>query len=154
MHQIILDKGEYNFSYQLPQILYSSIISIFILRLILHILVLTDKDVLEVKLQPTKILAVNMKKKRLKCMLIKFIIFFILNFILLGVFWYYLTCLNSIYSSTQIYFIENTFISFGFSLFYPFIINIFPTIIRMCSLHSSNKNLEYWYKISQIIQLI
>ena len=38
MHQIILDKGEYNFSYQLPQILYSSIISIFILRLVLHII--------------------------------------------------------------------------------------------------------------------
>ena len=59
-----------------------------------------------------------------------------------------------IYKNTQIYLIENIFISFGFSLFYPFIINIFPTMIRMCSIHSSNKNQAYCYKISQIIQLI
>ena len=61
---------------------------------------------------------------------------------------------QSIYENMQIYLIENTFISFGFSLFYPFIINIFPTMIRMCSIHSSNKNQAYCYKISQIIQLI
>ena len=153
MHQIIEDKGKYNFIYQLPKIIYSTIISNFILRLILHLLVLTDKDILMVKLQPTKGMANDMKKKRLKCMIIKFTIFFVLNFILLGLFWYYLTCLNAIYSNTQVYFIENTFISFGFSLIYPFIINIFPTMIRMCSIHSSN-NKKFFYKVSQVLQLI
>ena len=87
-------------------------------------------------------------------MKIKFTFFFILIFILLGLFWYYLTCFNAIYKNTQIYLIENTFISFGFSLFYPFIINIIPTVIRMNSLHSSSKNYSYCYKTSQIIQLI
>ena len=95
-----------------------------------------------------------MKKTKLKCMKIKFAIFFILNFILLVLFWYYLTCFNAIYQNTQVYLIENTFISFAFSLFYPFIINIFPTIFRMSSIHSSNKNKRYSYKLSQIIQLI
>ena len=87
-------------------------------------------------------------------MKIKFGIFFILNFILLVLFWYYLTCFNAIYKNTQIYLIENTFISFGFSLFYPFIINILPTIIRMYSLHSLKKNQNYLYKVSQILQLL
>ena len=87
-------------------------------------------------------------------MKIKFAIFFILNFILLGLFWYYLTSFNAIYENTQVYLIENTFISFGFSLFYPFIINIFPLIIRICSIRSSSKNQEYCYKLSQILQLI
>ena len=123
------------------------------MRLMLHFLVLTDKDILEVKKQQTRDMANNMKKKKLKCMKIKFAIFFILNFILLGLFWYYLTCFNAIYENTQIYLIENTLISFGFSLFYPFIINIFP-MIRMGSIHSTKKNQEYVYKISQIIQLI
>ena len=154
MHQIYEDKGKYNFEYQLPKILYSALFSSLILRIILQTLVLTDKDILQVKLQQTKEMAIKMKKEKLKCMKIKFSIFFILNFILLGLFWYYLTAFNAIYKNTQIYLIENTFISFGFSLFYPFIINIFPMIIRMCSLHSSNKDQKYFYKVSQIIQLI
>ena len=87
-------------------------------------------------------------------MKIKFFLFFILNFILLGLFWYYLTCFNAIYKNTQIYLIENTFISFGFSLVYPFIINILPTIIRMCSINSTDKNQEYFYKFSNIIQIL
>jgi len=95
-----------------------------------------------------------MKKKKLKCIIIKYTIFFILNFILLALFWYYLTCFNAIYKNTQIYLIENTFISFGLSLFYPFIINIFPSMIRICSIKSNNKNQNYGYKLSQIIQLI
>ena len=154
MHQIYEDEGKFNFEYQISKILYSALASTFVLRIMLQFLVLSDKDVLEVKKQQTKPLAINLKKKKLKCMKIKFAIFFILNFILLGLFWYYLTCFNAIYRNTQVYLIKNTFISFAFSLFYPFIINIFPTMIRMCSLHSSNKDQEYFYKFSQIIQLI
>jgi len=120
----------------------------------LQILILTDKDILEVKLQLDKSKAINMKKKKLKCMKIKFAIFFVLNFILLGLFWYYLTCFNAIYENTQIYLIENTCISFGLSLLYPFIINIIPMSIRMFALHSSKKDKRYLYKASQIIQLI
>ena len=99
-------------------------------------------------------MAISVKKKKLKCMKIKFAIFFILNFLLLVLFWYYLTCFNAIYENTQIYLIENTFISFAISLFYPFIINILPMIIRRYSIKSSNKKLKYLYKVSQILQLI
>jgi len=120
----------------------------------LHFLILTDKDILEVKLQSKKDLAYNMKKQKLKYMKIKFALFFVLNFILLVLFWYYLTCFNAVYQNTQIYLIENTFISFGLSLFYPFIINIIPTIIRNYSIHSKNKNKRCFYKVSQYIQVI
>ena len=119
----------------------------------LQFLVLTDKDVLDVKKETIKEKAIKMKKKKLKCIKIKYAILFILNFILLGLFWYYLTCFSAIYKNTQIYLIENTLISFGFSLFYPFIINIFPTFIRMCSIHSSDKNHNYCYKFSQVLQV-
>ena len=154
LHQIYEDEGKFNMAYQTPKIILSAIISTVILRLILQFLVLTDKDILTVKNQPTQQMAINMKEQKLKYMKIKFTIFFILNFILLGLFWYYLTCFNAVYQNTQIYLIENTFISFGFSLFYPFIINLFPSIIRMHSIHSAYKNQSFCYKVSQIIQLI
>ena len=154
MHQIYEDKGKFNFQHQISFILFSAVISTFLLRIMLHALVLTDKDVLEVKQQETRPLAVIMKKKKLKNIKIKYTIFFILNFILLTLFWYYLTCFNAVYQNTQVYLIENTFISFAFSLFYPFIINIFPTIIRNCAIHSSDKKQEYLYKFSQIIQVL
>ena len=63
LHQIYEDEGKFNFSFQLPYILYSALISTFVLRLILQILVLTDKDLLEVKKQINKESAINMKKK-------------------------------------------------------------------------------------------
>ena len=154
IHQIYIDEGQFNFDYQISFILYSAIISNIILRLMLHFLILTDKDILEVKLQSKKDLAYNMKKQKLKYMKIKFALFFVLNFILLVLFWYYLTCFNAVYQNTQIYLIENTFISFGLSLFYPFIINIIPTIIRNYSIHSKNKNKRFFYKVSQYIQVI
>ena len=154
MHQIYEDKGKFNFEYQTPFIIASAIISNFVMRIILQTLVLTDKDVLGVKKQETKPLAIIMKKQKLKCIKIRYTIFFALNFSLLTLFWYYLTCFNAVYKNTQVYLIENTFISFGFSLFYPFIINIFPTIIRNCAIHSSDKDKEYLYKFSQIIQLL
>jgi len=154
MHQIYEDEGNFNFSYQFPYIIFSAIISTIIIRLMLEFLIITDKDILTVKLQTTKIKAINMKEKKLKYIKIKFSIFFVLNLVLLVLFWYYLTCFNAIYRNTQTYLIENTFISFGISLVYPFVINILPMIIRMNSIHSSTKNNQYSYKFSQIIQLI
>ena len=100
IHQIYIDEGQFNFDYQISFILYSAIISNIILRLMLHFLILTDKDILEVKLQSKKDLAYNMKKQKLKYMKIKFALFFVLNFILLVLFWYYLTCFNAVYKNT------------------------------------------------------
>ena len=154
LHQIYKDEGKFNIGYQIPKIIYSAIISTALLRLMLHFLILTDKNILEVKNQQNKMLALIKKKKILKCIKIKYIIFFVLNFSILVLFWYYLTCFNAVYENTQIYLIENTLISFGISLFYPFIINIFPTFIRMGSIHSKNKGQSYCYKVSQIIQII
>ena len=157
MHQIYEDQGKYNFSYQFPKILISAICSTVILRIILQTLVLTDKSILKVKQQTTKELAINMKNQILKCINIKFFIFFVLNFILLVLFWFYLTCFNAIYENTQIYLIENTMISFGLSLIYPFVINIIPSILRMCSLEQGkkDKNTENClYTISKFIQVL
>ena len=154
MHQIYIDQGAFNFSYQISKIIISAASSTIILRIMLQTLVLSDKSVLQVKYQPTKNLAINMKHKVLKCINIKLAIFFVLNFILLILFGYYLTCFNGTYENTQIYLIENTFISFGFSLVYPFIINIIPSFLRIYSLDKKTKDKNCLYSISKVIQIL
>ena len=154
MHKILEDNGSYNISYQFPKILISSIASIVLMRIMLETLVLTERNVLEVKRQKTKELAENMKLKVLKCIKIKFAIFFVLNFFLLILFWFYLTCFNGVYENTQIYLIENTFISFGINIIYPFFWNIIPSLLRIYSLGSKKDDRKCIYSASKICQLI
>ena len=152
MHQIFKDNGKYNLIYQLKFIFASAVLSTVLLRIILATLVLTDKSIFEIKCQPNLINANILKKKTLKCMKIKFAVFFVLNMILLSLFWYYLTCFNAIYQNTKIYLIKNTLISFGISLIYPFILNIIPAILLNLSLKKGNK--ECLYNTSKIIQIL
>ena len=165
MHQIYEDGGKYNIIFQFPYITYSAIISTVVLRIILSTLVLTEKSVLEIKNQKTKLLAENKKKSALKCIIIKYSIFFILNLVLLILFWYYLTCFNALYANTQVDLIINTVISFALSLVYPFLINIIPAIFRNNILKNTKKSKkkmsanqakdsEYAYKTSQWLQLL
>ena len=149
MHQIYEDGGKYNIIFQFPYITYSAIISTVILRIILSTLVLTEKSILEVKKQKTENMAKIEKKKALKCVIIKFIIFSCLNLVLLTAFWYYLTCFNAVYSNTQIDLIFNTLISFGISLIYPFFINIIPSILRLDALDGQRKNMKKNNKINK-----
>ena len=163
MHQIVKDKGSYNFTYHLRFIIFSALISNFCLRIFL-MLIKTEKEIVKIKYeQNTKILN-DQRQKIIKCINIKYSIFFILNVILLSLFWYYLTCFVALYQNTQLHLIKNTLISFGLSLFYPFIINILPGVLRINSLNKEkckntlNKNKkgdkEYMYKVSKFFQLL
>ena len=134
LHQILLDGGKYNVSYQLPYILISALSATIALRIMLETLILTDRNMLQVKRQPTKIMAESIKITVLKRINIKFAIFFIVNFILLCLFWFYLTCLNDTY--------EN------------FIWNIIPTILRTMSLDTKNADKSCLYTASRIAQFI
>ena len=87
-----------------------------------------------------------------RCLIIKYILFFLLSILFLLFFWYYLSSFGAVYQNTQIYLIKNILISFGLSLIYPFIINILPSIIRIYSL--KNLNRQSFYKLSKIIQII
>ena len=149
MHKIYEDLGEYNFIYQLSNILYSTIISTFI-TMIIKFLSLTERDILEIKNIKNK--KFKTKEKIFNCLIVKFIIFFILCFLFLFFFWLYLSCFCAVYKNTQIHLIKDTLISFVLSLLYPFIINLFPGIFRISSLKTKGK--ECLYKISKIIQLI
>ncbi len=90
--------------------------------------------------------------KKKKCLKIKFILFFILNFLFLIIFWYYISCFCAIYKNTQFYLIKDTLVSFGLSLLYPVGLCLIPGIFRIPSLRASKQDKECIYKLSIIIQ--
>jgi len=150
MHKIYEDEGSFNFIYQIPNILYSAIISTFISTLI-KFFSLTENNILPIKSAQKNIN--EMKLKILKFLVIKFIIFFLFDFIFLLSFWYYLSSFCSVYKNTQTHLITDTLVSFGLSMIYPFGINLFPGIFRIPSLNSSKKNKKCMYIFSKILQI-
>ena len=151
MHEIYINKGEFIFIYQLPQILFSAIISGIINKIITY-LSLKENNILELKKLDLK-LEENANKKK-KIIKIKFIIFYILNYSLLILFWYYLSCLCCIYKNTQLHLIKETLISYSLSFLYPEFLCLIPGIFRITSLRAKNKDKACLYKISRYIELI
>ena len=149
MHKIYEEQGNYNFIFQIPKMIYSSIISLTINYLIKY-LSLTEKNISDIKKGEIKI---DKIPKTIKCLKIKFILFFILSFLFLILFWYYLSSFCAVYKNTQYFLIQNTLFSFILSLVYPFFIYLIPGILRIPSLNNRNKNKSCMYKVSKIIQL-
>ena len=152
MHKIYEDDGIYNFAYQINAIVYSSIISIVITSLI-KFLSLSEQNILKIKKIDNK---ENFNKEIYKIihnLKIKFIIFFILNFVFLLFFWFYLVCFCAVYKNTQIYLIKDTLISLLLTLLYPIFLNLIPGMFRIYALNSNNKDKDCIYKISKIIQI-
>ena len=150
MHQIYEDEGDFNFVYQIPQILYSTIIST-VIKMIISFLSLTEKNFIQLKNKKSKKLALKELDNILKCIAKKCIAFFILCYFFNLIFWYYLSCFCAVYKNTQTYLIKDTVISFCTSLLYPFAINLLPGLLRMPALKSKKK---WLYIISTFVALI
>ena len=153
MHRIYEDGGSFNFIYQIPQIIYSFLIS-SILNSLIKSLSLSEKNILILKQEKN---IENLEKKareNIECIYYKFISFFIISFILLLLFWYYLGCFCAVYKNTQLHLIKDSLISFGLTLLYPILLYLIPGIFRIPALRAEKKDRETMYKFSKIIQLI
>ena len=107
MHKIYEDGGEFNFIYQLPQIIYSTIIS-YIINSITEFLALSQDDILSIK-HEKNLKNLSLKAKRVILTLrVKFVVFFVINFILIIVFCYYLGCFCAVYRNTQFHLFKDT----------------------------------------------
>ena len=153
MHKVYLDRGIYNFVYQIPQILYSSIVSA-IINMLLKNLSLSEKNIIELKQEKDENVFLEKSKSISQYLVKKFLIFFILSFLLLLFFWYFISCFCGVYINTQIIFIKNTFTSFGLSMAYPFGLNLLPGLFRIPALRDEKKEQNCLYKISGYIALI
>ena len=117
MHKLFIDKGSYDFIYQIPQIMYSMLIS-SIFNIIVTSLSISEKIILSIKKCRKNI--EEEIKKIIKCLKIKFILFFFVIFIFLLAFCYYISCFCLVYKNTQMTLLKDTLISFLFYLVYPF----------------------------------
>ena len=151
MHQIYEDEGDFNFIYQLPQIIYSTLISYFIDN-ITTFFALSEDNIIHLK-KGKKYNKLDERGRRTKNTLkIKFILFFIINFIFILLFWYYLSCFCAVYKNTQFHLIKDTLISFGIGYIIPFRTNIITTLIRVLSLKRYNKSNRILFRISKLLQ--
>ena len=131
MHKIFLNYGKYNFIQQIPQILYSTIIS-QLLEVFICYLSLTDKHIYEIK----NLTGYNKKQEIvniLKCIKLKLIFFFCFTFIVLGFYWYIVSAFCAVYQKTQIIFLKDSLFSFLSSLLYPFFLYLFLSALRKIS---------------------
>ena len=148
MHKIYLNYGKYDFVQQIPQIIYSSIIS-QIIEVFLCFLSLTDKHMYEIKnLEPGKrnkdevVRVYDTINKKL-------FFYFLITFIFFLGYWYIVCVFCAVYENTQITYIKDSFISSLLGYIYPFILYLFPAAFRGCALKS--KNNKCLYKLSEII---
>ena len=153
MHKIYLDNGAYRIIYQLPQILYTLIISSSI-NSILRLLSLSENNIISLKKikNPYKIKAKSKSIK--KCLTIKLISYFIINFLLLLFFWYFISCFCAVFINTQTILLKDSIISFGLSLLYPFGYYLIPGIFRIHALKAKIKDKICLYETGKILSLI
>ena len=153
MNKIYKSYGKYDFLQNIPQIIYSLLISQAI-QIFLCFLTLTDKHFYQIKESKKN----NSNKKIqvikiLRCIKIKLCIYFIFTFIFFFAYWYIVTSFCAVYKNTQIIFLKDALSSFLGGIFYPFILYIFPALLRIISLKAEKKNLSCLYKISDIIPI-
>ena len=150
IHKIFLDNGAYRIIYQLPNIIYTSIISITI-NLMLKLLSLSENKLLQIK--KTNSISLLICKDTKRCLKIKFIFFFIINYLFLLFFWYYISCFSGVFVNTQITLFIDALFSFSLSLLYPFGYDLIPGAFRILSLRDKKKDKKYLYDFGRIISL-
>ena len=153
MHNIYVSKGSFDIEYQLPKIVYSSLISM-LLNTLFKLLALSNDGIVEFK-QNKKKIDVNERADELKKkLIIKFVLYFIISFIFLLFFWYYISMFGAIYRNTQFHLLKDTLVSFGLSLLYPFGIYLILGFFRISALSEPKKKKECLYKLSKILQIL
>ena len=152
MHNIYITGGSYDFLYQIPKIIYSSLIST-IINTILKSLSLSELNILELKKENNVNKLDNKVLKIEKCLCYKFMIFFRLSFVLLLFCWYYLSCFCVVYKNTQILLIKDSIIGFNLCLLYPLVLYLIPGIFRIPSLKNPKNNKKALYNFSKFLQI-
>ena len=148
MNKLYLSYGKYDFIQQIPQIIYSRLVS-NVIEVFLCFLSLTDKNYYKIK-ELTK----SDKKEIfdiIKCVKIKLIIFFVFTFVIFIFYLYLVTAFCAVYENTQIAYIKDSFISFAIGLLESFIIYAFTSSLRVIALKCSHRNLKFIYKLREVI---
>ena len=153
MHKIYKSYGKWDIVTNIPQIIYSLLVSQAI-QIFICFLTLTDKHIYQIKHYKFE----NNNNaipifKILKCIKIKLCLFYVITFFLFIFYWYIVTSFCAVYKNTQIIFMKDSLSSFLGGILYPFPLYIFPALLRIISLKAEKKNLSCLYKISDFIPI-
>ena len=125
IHKIYIEEGSYNIVYQIPHIIYTSLIS-YILSAVIKFIASSEKNINELK-KVESIESLNQKYEGLlQAIKNKYLLFFIITFIILLAFEYYNICFCGIYVNTQIHLIKRFYYKFHFNIIISFH-NLFNT---------------------------
>ena len=144
MHKIYMDYGKYNFIQQIPQIIYSSVVSL-IIEILIGILSYTDKNIYQIR-QIEKF-SIDKLKDVLKAIRIKLIIYFIVTFLFFAFYWYLISSFCAVYTNTQKIYLKDFATSFSLGLVYPFAIQLCFAFLRIFTLKEKSKARSFLYKI-------
>ena len=143
MHKIYMDYGKYNFIQQVPQIIYSSIVSL-VIEMLIGMLSYTDKNIYEIRqmeeYNPEKV------KKTVKAIRIKLIVFFVITFLFFAFYWYLISSFCAVYNNTQKIYLKDFATSFCLGLIYPFAIQLCFALLRIFTLRNKTKSRSFLYK--------
>ena len=153
IHDLYLSQGKLGIFYTLKKIGYMILFSTIIKNITIRIF-FTEYDIIAIRVEEEFI-----TKKKISDIFtqvtIKCYLFFVLNILNLIFIWVYLASFFTVFKNTQFFVIKNTIISFGISLFSPFILGIFPALLRIMSLSNrEKKNMFFAYILSKILRII
>ena len=148
MHKIYIDEGSFDFTYQLPQMFYSFLIST-IFKTIISFLGFYENNIIIIK---NNIKNENTTKKEFNKIKLKVLLFFGINVILIFLSWIYLGCFCAVYKNTQMHLLLDVSSSFAISFVSPFFIYLIPGIIRIPSLKNNKRSCLF--KLSTLLQML
>ena len=153
MNSIYQNNAEFDILFQIPQIIYSSLISV-VFNIILNKLSLSESQILDLKKEKNIQKFKQKANSIIKKIKIKLIIFLILSSCLMLFCWYFVSCFCAVYQNTQSILIQDTVFSFLMGMLYPFLLDLFPGFFRIPALRAPNKDMKCNYKISKILNLL
>ena len=154
LQKIYKEKGNYNITSHISNHIVPIIISTFvasILKSIMFLITFTDVVILEIREND----GVKKEEKINKALIkvtSKSTLFFIINFILMLIFWVYAGTFCAIFKNTQIFLLVNAGISFGGVLILPVFYCLFTAGVRKMALSGDNKKCLYIF--SQYLELL
>ena len=149
MSQIYKKGGSFDFIYNLPKTLFSSLCC-GIINFLLKFLSLSQNDIKTLNNIKNENERIYKLSKLMKCWKCKMFFFYLLMFIFTSLFHIYVITFCTVYVNTQKHLIKSTLISFSLSMIYPFGICLITAFLRKLSLKYKNK---FLFNCSKIMQL-
>ena len=146
MHKLFLNYGKYDFFQQIPQIVYTTLVS-QIIEVFLCFLSMTDRPFYQIKELVSKGNLIQ-SEDLYRNIHLKLSIFYIFTYIFFIFYYYMIYSFCAVYKNTQLIFIKDSIISFCISLTYNLVLYFISSCLKVCSLRSST---ECLYKFSELI---